>query len=496
MKKLFLPVFMAGLLFTSCAKDEIDKEVEKVEENPVETENTEVESFIYRGMNNIYLYKSEVPALADDYFSSVAEKNEFLIAANSPEDLFEDLQASHDRFSFMTSDYVALGKLLGSGVAKSNGMDYGLYVFSNAPDNIFGWVRYVLPGTSAEEQGVKRGDLFTEIDGQKLTVDNYRNLLGQDSYSLRIAEISENTISDTDKVVDLVKVEMTEDPIFLSEVLEIEDKKIGYLMYNSFTPSFDSKLNGAFLDLKAQGVTHLILDLRYNSGGNGESAVDLASMITGQFNGKVMTTYVYNDDYQDYYENNAPHVLVSLFNDEIRTGEAINSLGLTEVYVLTTKSSASASEFVINGLNPYIEVIQIGENTSGKYQGSYTLHDSPNFSLTDSNGKFHANPNHTYAIQPLVVKYANSVGTTDFVNGLAPDMKVEEDLNDLGVLGDPSEKLLQAAINAILGNPQEEMSATAKKAMDKFKFIGESKMFRPNYQRLYLDELPPLPIQE
>ena len=68
-----------------------------------------------------------------------------------------------------------------------------------------------------------------------------------------------------------------------------------------------------------------------------------------------------------------------------------SSLNLNRVYIIATQSSASASELVINCLDPYIDVIHIGTNTYGKYQASVTLYDAEDFSLED------ANPNHTYA---------------------------------------------------------------------------------------------------
>lgn len=492
MKKFFAPILMMSMLTLACSDDDaIVEEKEEVEiEEPGEVATLEVERFIYRGMNDIYLYKSEVPTLADDYFANFTERDNFLKTFDSPPDLYEALQASHDHFSFMTADYVALTKQLQGGVAKSNGMDYQLHLFSNS-EKIFGYVRYVISGTSADSEGVKRGDFFTEIDGQELNLDNYQSLLGQDSYTLRISKLEGNSITSTDKTVDLVKVEASEDPVFITDVLEIEGNRIGYLMYNSFTPSFDATLNDAFAELKSKNITHLILDLRYNSGGNGETAKDLASMITGQYNGKVMMKYHFNEDYQAYFNANNPEYLVQRFNNEIRTGAMINSLNLNEVYVLTTSRSASASEFVINGLDPYIDVVQVGDYTSGKFQGSFTLHDSPNFSLTDQNGKRHVNENHTYAIQPLVLKYANVDGVTDFRDGLEPDIAIKEVLSDLGTLGDPSERLLQAAINAILGNPQEVATATEKRmSTGEFKFVGESKMFAPGYQKLIIDDLP------
>src|SRR5690606_27696223 len=114
-------------------------------------------------------------------------------------------------------------------------------------------------------------------------------------------------------------------------------------------------------------------------------------------------------------------------------------------YVITTGSTASASELIINGLNPYIEVIKVGTTTVGKYQASTTLYDSPNF------GRTNANPRHTYAVQPLIYKSINSVGFTDFDDGFSPDVSLGEQLNNLGELGNPTEPLLAAAILNIQG---------------------------------------------
>ena len=83
---LFLFLFSSSLLI-SCSKDDddvIDDEVGKTGPD----RNLEVEDFIYKGMNNIYLYKTYVPKLADSYFSTQADLNDFLDDFDSPEDLF------------------------------------------------------------------------------------------------------------------------------------------------------------------------------------------------------------------------------------------------------------------------------------------------------------------------------------------------------------------------------------------------------------------------
>lgn len=488
-----MPLFLLGIFFTSCSKDDVVEEVEEKNEKveqPVEAPNVEVEDFIFSAMNLYYLYEARVPEFANSFFKTEASYIEFLASFEEPEDLYYDLVVeSHDRFSFMHHDYEELNNLLNSGIAKSTGMDYKLHRFSSDPNKVFGYVRYVLPNSSASEKGIKRGDFFTEVDGQELTLSNYSQLLNQDSYSLRISTMQENIITPTNKVVDLVNAPFTEDPVHITRVFEIEGKKIGYLMYNSFTPSFDAKLNSAFAEFESENISDLILDLRYNSGGDGETASDLGSMITGQFEGEPIMKLQYNNAVQAYYQANIPSAMSQNLNSQIRTGEKIHSLGLSEVHIITTKSSASASEVVINGLRPFIKVVQVGDFTSGKYQGSYTLVDSPNYFMTDKDGNVHVNPNHRYVIQPIVVKYTNKDGFTDFVDGLEPDITIYEQISNLGVLGDLSEPLLEAAVNSVLGKPQQAAaSSTQKMAEQNFGIpIGESDMFLPNYQRLYLD---------
>ena len=100
---------------------------------------------------------------------------------------------------------------------------------------------------------------------------------------------------------------------------------------------------------------------------------------------------------------------------------------------------------LINGLVPYITVIQIGDKTVGKNVGSITLYDSPNFT------KSNANPRHKYAMQPLVLKTANKSGFGDYQNGLSPNTNniLIEDIGNLGVLGTANEPLLQKALDLI-----------------------------------------------
>ncbi|MFT5249666.1 MAG: carboxyl-terminal processing protease [bacterium] len=463
-KKIFLLLIAISTLFVSCFED--------LDDNIQPASDLDIGNFIYRGLNYFYLYKADTPELADDNFANQEELNTFLSSFETPESLFSFLKSPQDRFSLLVDDYNVLEDAL-NGVTLNNGMEFGLIYYPDGSNNVFGYVRYVLPGTDAESKNVERGMIFNSINGQQINDSNYSELIGLNSYEIGLATFDGTAITPTGQSIELVKQQYTENPILMAETLTIQGQKIGYLMYNAFTRDFDPQLNAAFAQFKADGVTDLVIDLRYNGGGSVETAIDLSSMITGQFNNQVFANEHWNADRQTEYAS------PKLFNNEILTGEAINSLNLTKAYLLTSKRSASASELVINGLNPYIDMKQVGDTTTGKYQASFLLYDAPapNFS------KNQANPGHTYAMLPLVFKTSNSVGFTDYADGLFPDIQLKEDYTNLGVLGDVNEPLLAAALNDILAIPQPQNRTNVQ-----FKELSESKSKSPIYQLMIAEE--------
>lgn len=430
-KYLIAGVLSCFMLFTSCFED--------LDDNVQVASNLEIQDFIYRGLNFFYLYKADTPELANDAFTDNDSKNAFLNTFDSPESLFDFLKSPQDRFSILVEDYISLENSL-SGVTLTNGMEYGLILYPDNSGNVFGYIRYVLPNTSASAANLARGMIFNTVDGQQLTETNFRDLLNPDVYTIGIAVLeNDEVIPVQDSSVELSKTEYTENPVHIARTFTVEGEKVGYIMYNSFTKDFDPQLNEAFGNFKAEAIDHLVLDLRYNGGGSVETATDLSAMITGQFNNQVFYTEQWNDDRQEEYSN------PGLFNNQISNDDAINSLNLTTVYVLTSRRTASASELVINGLAPYINVVQVGDATTGKFQASFILYDAPapNFNRSD------ANLTHTYAMLPLVFKTANAAGNTDYVNGLLPDIEINEDYANLGILGNQNEPLLAAALNDI-----------------------------------------------
>ncbi|WP_264522079.1 S41 family peptidase [Flavobacterium sp. N1994] len=408
-------------------------------------DSLEIKDFVWKGMNLYYLWQADVPDLSDTRFANQGELNTYLTPFASPSDLFKSLlyqQNVIDKFSRITSDYTVLEGVL-AGNTLNNGMDYGLRYKSGSSGPVFGWVHYVLPNTDAAAKNVQRGTIFYAVNGTPLyqtATDNNLSLLNATTYTINLADYDNGNITPNGQSITLTKTDVAENPIFINTVITHGTHNIGYLMYNGFYPSYDDQLNTMFGNFAAQNVTDLVLDLRYNSGGSINTAVKLASMITGQFSGQLFASQQWNAKAQAYYLNNNPGSLENRFIG------GLNGLHLNKVYVLTTKATASASELVINCLKPYINVVQIGDITTGKNVGSVTLYDSPTF------GKSDANPNHKYAMQPIVLKIVNKNGFGDYTSGITPTNLLPENFNNMGVLGSTDEPLFNAAYNLIIAS--------------------------------------------
>jgi C-terminal processing protease CtpA/Prc len=401
----------------------------------------EIKDFVWKGMNLYYLWQADVPDLADDRFANQTQLNTFLEPFANPTDEFNALRVSNtiDRFSVIFSDYTVLEGVL-SGNTLNNGMDYGLRYKTGSSTEIYGWVRYIIPNSDAATKDIHRGNIFYAINGTPLTIDNYKTLLANDTYTVNFADYDNGNITPNGQSLSLTKTNLAENPILMNTVINQGAHNIGYLMYNGFYSSYDSQLNAVFGSFVSQNVTDLVLDLRYNSGGSIASATKLASMITGQFSGQLFAKQQWNAKAQAYYSSNNPGSLENKFV------AGLNGLHLNKVYILTTKGTASASELVVNCLKPYITVVQIGDVTTGKNVGSITLYDSPNFT------KNNVNPSHKYAMQPIVLKIVDKNGFGDYTTGITPTTSLPENLSNLGVLGDVNEPLLSAAINQIIAS--------------------------------------------
>lgn len=413
-----------------------------------------VNDFVWKAMNLWYYWQSSVPDLADNRFQSDTDYQNFLNSKQTP-DLFYSLLYDYgnvDRFSWIVNDYHELQNEF-AGQKKSFGMKYGLVYVNQNSNQIFGYVQYVLPDSPASNIGLKRGDIFTKINGTLLDDSNYADLLAGSSATFGMGYIENGQIHNSNQQITLNKVEIRENPVYMNTVIQKSGHKIGYFMYNAFRANFNVELNDAIAQLNAQGITDLVIDLRYNGGGSVQTCAYFGSMITGQFNNQNFTNLTFNSKRTDYNSTYSFENQGKSYDDNLNQNGTfgLNHLNLNKIYVLTLSGTASASEMLVNSLRPYIAVKTIGKKTYGKTVGSITLYDSPSSQYISSTDGI--NPNHIWAMQPIVFDSKNSQHQASPTMGILPDTEVSEIayLENLPPLGSEDEPLLGAAISQIIG---------------------------------------------
>jgi carboxyl-terminal processing protease len=219
-------------------------------------------------------------------------------------------------------------------------------------------------------------------------------------------------------------------------------------VYNFFaegttaSPSaYRTKMDQIFAEFKSQGITDLIVDLRYNGGGSETSASNLASLIGfGIDNTKVFSRREYNSGVEEAIKNDpdlGPSFLITKF--QTKTQNVGSMLSGNRVYILTSSRTASASELVVNALKPFMDVFLIGDVTYGKNVGSISLEDEDN-------------PENNWGMQPIVVKVYNSLDESNYSDGFAPNVINEDNDLILYPLGDVRESMLSTALGEITGS--------------------------------------------
>lgn len=392
----------------------------------------------------------------------------------NPEDFFESILYKYnktsnpdgDRFSWIQEDYTELlGNL--SGVASHEiGFEYILVGTDATLKQYYALVLYAMHGTDAELKGINRGRFITKINEQNITADNYKNLFG--GTGTKKLSMADFVYNETEKRYILqssgdVTINMhnyfAENPIYLDTIYTVANNKIGYLVYNFFardngdkSNNYDKELISKLSNFKSKGVNEMVLDLRYNSGGAVSSAVALASaLVKNRSTKNVLTTSQYNSILHNALikEEGANYNKDYFIDKIIGTTVAIPEMNLPRLYVLTSGWTASASEFIINGLKPYMDVILIGETTYGKNVGSITIYEDDD-------------PKNKWGMQPIVVKFANSLGFSDFTAGFTPDYEIDEFENlYLYSFGDTNDPLLGKALSLITGQTSFTRSASA-----------------------------------
>jgi hypothetical protein len=266
--KILLMMLSALFLVYSCSDDDDDIEVDNDDEE-IAQDIIDVNFWINEKMELYYLWEDQMPDI--DF-----EQEE------DPEEYFYKLiYKEKDKWSWITDDYASLAAEY-DGEPVQMGYSPSFYLMSDN-ESVFIVVDYVYEGSPADEAGIERGDIILSIDNTELNTSNYYDLYSQDAYSVQLAEINNNIISYTGESIDLVARVVETNPVLYHDVIDLEGHKVGYLVYAEFITGKDDKflttLDEVFSEFQTEGISDLVVDLRYNPGGDIDAAVYLASAI-------------------------------------------------------------------------------------------------------------------------------------------------------------------------------------------------------------------------
>lgn len=489
---LALLIVSVGFL-TSCKKDSVAPEeaAAVVESNLLQTPTTNrdflTKDSIFLYAKQTYFWNVGMPSY-DDFnprqYSTNAQVINALKALPS--------NGKKDKYSFIDDGTVAgqLGGISG---------DYGFSV--NYDVNNVLRVKYVYPSSPAALAGLKRGYEVSKVNGRTTLrsiqgdIDNVNAGVFGSNASVSLTVVKEDK---TSADITVTRGSYNINPILYTNTYTVGSKKVGYVVFNSFTTNSVPLLDAAFSKFTSDGVTELVVDLRYNGGGSVATAESFTNLIApSSQNGKTMYTTYFNKTMQDaqatilqnqkfyYTMANGNRQLVSYFDISYKPTAAAGNLelfakrgalnGLTRVYFLVTASTASASELVINNLKPIMDVKLIGRKTYGKPVGFFAIHiDKSDLYIPQFQTK-------------------NSANYGDYFDGMTVDVDVADDLTR--DFGDPSETLLSQALNYSLTgsfksylkeNSLSSTTALPKSASDKtveslnheFKGMVETKTFK------------------
>lgn len=425
---LLLFVLITSIL--SCREDDVQVEDNSQLENG---SNEYINNWIYDEMSLYYYWNTELPAKQK--------------TAEDPATYFGGLLSDKDRFSWIQPNFIELLNSL-QGVNKEAGYEFVLYLDGNRPDGVLGHISYIKKGSPASATNLKRGDVFTEVNGTLLTINNYLTLLNATSETHTLTLFRHNKASGNFEGIgeqQFTTLEFAENPNFLDTVYTVNGKKIGYYVYNFFAtgPTSSSQqylqeMDEIFQQFKGEGIQHLILDLRYNSGGAESATINLASLTGANISSEdIFVKRDYNEGLkQAIIDQEGAASLNKKFID--KAANVGNTLQSPQLTVLTSARTASASELLINGLIPFMDIFIVGDTTVGKNVGSTTFYEEDN-------------PENTWGMQPIITKSFNSLDNSDYDQGFIPNIALED--NDLVVkqLGDQEELLLNSALNYIRG---------------------------------------------
>ncbi|AYL98422.1 S41 family peptidase [Mucilaginibacter celer] len=415
--KRLLPLKNLKVLSLAAASSVIIYGCDKKGDGPVNPTgpptNAEINKWILDSLKRYYYWTDNLPASPN--------------TGQEPIPFFNSVKYSADRFSFINIPNGATSRKADS--RSKYGFDY--VVFKEPTTNhVLGLVTLVLNTSPAQGQGLRRGQYFNKINNTELTETNaaylQSQLLSGSSVKLTAASFDTGSIKETGSIT--IPAGNTLEQTAVQKTFTVGSKKVGYLFFTAFLATDREAYLTVFNDFKTSGINDLILDLRYNAGGDVSAAAAMCSMIpVGITASSGFIEYKGNRNAGERNETFAEAATVS--GGPSFTALQQRNLGLIRLYVLTTAATESAAELVINNLQPYLTVVQIGQTTRGKDEASITIADRRSAKRVD------------WVMYPIVYKILNSRGNGGYSAGITPAYSMVESahlpLMNFGIETDP-----------------------------------------------------------
>lgn len=386
----------------------------------------DVKKAIVESMREWYFWNSKLPTTID--LTKFATNEELLNGI-----IYKPL----DRFSYLTTQQAFNNSFVG----RNAGHGFGFAFTSD--EKVF--ISFVFDESPAGKDGWKRGWEITQINGKaiadyKTSTGGYDFKLGtsdpgiSNTFTFKLPDGSTTTRTN-------VKAEYQSNSVLDQRVFTSGGKKVGYWAYQSFkataglSPTRSTEVQKSMEYFQGQGIQELIIDLRYNGGGSVAVAEQICNyLIQASNSGKLMYTNKLND--------------MKSSSNTIRNFSKIDNLNLSRIVFITSRGSASASELIINNLDPYMDVVLIGDNTFGKPVGSFPL-SSYNRVLKDNDVE----------VVPITFATANAQGKAEYFDGFPADFSVGD--TPQYPWGDTKDARLAAALQYIqTGNVSGRMIDT------------------------------------
>jgi C-terminal processing protease CtpA/Prc len=358
---------------------------------------------------DLYLWYNQIPSTfnAQTYSDPNAIMEALRQYSNEP-----GFSTPVDKWSFAMKQ--AEWNKLSSGISG----DFGMSVFFFKDGDLR--VKSVERSSPAGLAGIHRGWRITKINGNTNISTTNADFISNAVWNSPNGSFTFQKPDGTTIDLSLNAATYQEHPVYLDSIYTINSKKIGYFSFNSFlgdTTELYNEFSRVFNHFSAAGINDLVVDLRYNGGGYVTVQQKLANWLApSSANAQLMMKEQFNDKYTDFNTTD--------------NFQKLGSLNLSRIYFIVSRSTASASELLINNLKPFMDVQLVGPSkTYGKPVGFFPM------------------PVGDWYIFPVSFRSTNKNGQGNYFNGMDLNSQVADGLDK--DWGDITESCLQSALSNI-----------------------------------------------